>query len=79
VQYLLSEEMQTRGPLNIFFPLSMAMHTFSRKQGEGQREVKEVRWCRLVFEELDERGFPFGRILVGWDWDDIPVIMLKGV
>ncbi|KAK5211638.1 hypothetical protein LTR41_003099 [Exophiala xenobiotica] len=79
VQYLLSEEMQTRGPLNIFFPLSMAMHTFSRKQGEGQREVKEVRWCKLVFEELDERGFPFGRILVGWDWDDIPVIMLKGV
>ncbi len=93
VQYLLSEEMQTRGPLNIFFPLSMAMHTFSTKQvegereergetgergSEGEREVKEVRWCRLVFEELDKRGFPFGRILAGWDWDDIPVIMSNG-
>merc|ERR1712098_791386 len=41
VQYLLSEEMQTRGPLTIFFPLSMAMHTLSRKQVAGEREVKE--------------------------------------
>jgi hypothetical protein len=79
VQYLLSEEMQTRGPLNIFFPLSRAARAFLGERVKGDKESKEVRWCRLVFDELNERGFPFGRILPAWDWDDIPIAMSEGL
>lgn len=67
ITYLLSPETQTMGPQNVFFPLRIAMHAFS-ELGEDREE----RWCRDVFEELDQRGFSFGRILANVKWDDIP-------
>ncbi|TVY49975.1 Uncharacterized protein LOCC1_G000484 [Lachnellula occidentalis] len=67
IPYLLSPETQTMGPQNVCFSLRIAMHAFS-ELGED----KEVRWCRDVFEELDKRGFPFGKILANVKWEDIP-------
>lgn len=43
------------------------MHAFSEL-----REDREERWCRDVFEELDKRGFPFGKMLANVKWDDVP-------
>lgn len=71
MQYLLSPEMHTRGPQNVFNPLRMAQHVFSKKEADG----REVRWCRGVFDELDARGYPFGKILSEWKWEDIPVLL----
>ena len=67
IPYLLSPETQTLGPQNVSFPLRTAMHAFS-ELGEDREET----WCRDVFEELDKRGFPFGRILANVKWEDIP-------
>jgi len=67
IPYFLSPETQTIGPQNACFPLRIAMHVFS-ELGED----KEERWCRDVFEELDKRGFPFGKILANVNWEDIP-------
>ncbi|EPE25388.1 hypothetical protein GLAREA_01300 [Glarea lozoyensis ATCC 20868] len=67
IPYLLSPESQTLGPQNVSFPLRTAMHAFSELGAE-----REERWCRDVFEELDKRGFPFGKILANVKWDDIP-------
>jgi hypothetical protein len=55
------------GPQNVCFPLRNAMHAFS-ELGEDREE----RWCRDVFEELDRRGFSFGKILANVKWEDIP-------
>lgn len=74
MEYLLSEEMQILGPQNVFFPLRIAMHAFSKVERDG----KNVRWCRDVFEVMDERGFPFGKILASWEWEDIPVRLAEG-
>lgn len=73
MQYLLSQKRHTLGPQNVFFPLRMAMHTFSKDDTNG----REVRWCKAVFEELDSRGFPFGKILSECDWDDIPTLLSR--
>lgn len=67
IPYLLSPETQTMGPQNVCFPLRNAMHAFSEL-----REDREERWCRDVFEELDKRGFPFGKMLANVKWDDVP-------
>jgi hypothetical protein len=71
MQYLLSSEMHTRGPQNVFNPLRMAQHVFSKKEVDG----REVRWCKGVFNELDARGYPFGKILSEWKWEDIPALL----
>lgn len=55
------------GPQNVCFSLRIAMHAFS-ELGEDREE----RWCRDVFEELDKRGFPFGKILANVKWEAIP-------
>lgn len=70
MDYLLSDERRILGPQNVFFPLRTAMHVFS-----GANEYKLERWCRSVFEELDRRGYPFGKILSTWRWDDIPLFL----
>ena len=70
IPYLLSPETQTMGRQNVFFPLRNAMHAFS-KLGEDREE----RWCRDVFEELEKRGFPFGKILANVKWEDIPQLL----
>ncbi|CZR52366.1 uncharacterized protein PAC_02243 [Phialocephala subalpina] len=67
IPYLLSPETQTMGPQNVCFSLRNAMHAFS-ELGEDREE----RWCRDVFEELDKRGFPLGKILANVKWEDIP-------
>ncbi|KAG9228330.1 hypothetical protein BJ875DRAFT_477767 [Amylocarpus encephaloides] len=67
IPYLLSPETQTMGPQNVCFPLRTAMHAFS----ELGRD-KEERWCKDVFEEVEKRGFPFGKILANVKWIDIP-------
>lgn len=67
IPYFLSPETQTMGPQNVSFSLRVAMHAFS-ELGED----KEERWCRDVFEELDKRGFSFGKILANVKWDNIP-------
>ncbi len=67
IPYLLSPETQTMGPKNVCFSLRVAMHAFSELG-----EEKEERWCRDVFEEVDKRGFPFGKILANVKWEDIP-------
>ncbi|CZR61803.1 uncharacterized protein PAC_11700 [Phialocephala subalpina] len=74
MQYLLSPEMHTRGPQNVFHPLRIAQQVFSKKDQDG----REVKWCKGVFEEVDARGYPFGKILSGWDWDNIPVLLSTG-
>jgi hypothetical protein len=70
IPYLLSPESQTLGPQNVSFPLRTAMHAFSELG-----EEKEERWCREVFEELDQRGFPFGKILAKVKWEDVPRLL----
>ncbi|EXJ93040.1 hypothetical protein A1O3_01596 [Capronia epimyces CBS 606.96] len=70
MEYLLSENMHIRGRLNTFFPLRTAMHVFSCT-GDHKMEG----WSLSVFEELDRRGYPFGKILSKWAWDDIPVFL----
>jgi hypothetical protein len=67
IPYLLSPETHTMGPQNVCFSLRIAMHAFS-ELGEDREE----RWCRDVFEELDKRGFPFGKILANVKWEAIP-------
>jgi hypothetical protein len=67
IPYLLSPETQTMGPQNVCFSLRIAMHAFS-ELGED----KEERWCRDVFEELDKRGFLFGKILANVKWEYAP-------
>jgi hypothetical protein len=70
MEFLLSEEMHIRGPLNTFFPLRTAIHVFS-----SVHQHRMESWCRSVFDELAQRGYPFGQILCGWEWDDIPVFL----
>lgn len=67
IPYLLSPETQALGSQNVCFSLRIAMNAFS-ELGED----KEERWCRDVFEELDKRGFPFGKIIANVKWEDIP-------
>ena len=73
MEYLLSEEMHTLGPQKVFFALRVAMHVF-----ESTEEEQEVEWCRSIFEELDRRGYPFGKILCRCEWDDIPALLSGG-
>lgn len=35
----------------------------------------EGKWCRDVFEELDRRGYPFGMMVAGVEWEDIPAFL----
>lgn len=70
MEYLLSEDMHILGPQKVFFALRTAMHAFTSSQ-EGQ----ELAWCEAVFEELDRRGYPFGKILSRCEWDDIPALL----
>jgi len=70
MKYLLSEEMHILGPQKVFFVLRAAMHVFTSTE-EGQ----EIEWCRGIFEELDRRGYPFGKILCRCEWDDIPALL----
>ncbi|KFY92301.1 hypothetical protein V498_05053 [Pseudogymnoascus sp. VKM F-4517 (FW-2822)] len=74
IPYLLSPETQTLGPQNVCFSLRIAMHAFS-ELGENRQE----RWCRDVFQEIDERGFPFGKILANVKWEDIPQLFVHNV
>lgn len=71
IPYLLSPEMQTLGPQNVCFPLRTAMHAFS-ELGENREE----KWCRDVFQVIDERGFPFGKIIANKKWEDIPQLFV---
>lgn len=50
------------------------MHAFS-ELGENRQE----RWCRDVFQEIGERGFPFGKILANVKWEDIPKLFVHNV
>lgn len=58
IPYLLSPSAHIMGPQNVFFPLRIAQHSFSQLT----RKEDEEEWCRDVFDELDRRGFPFGKI-----------------
>lgn len=79
MEYLLSPEMHTRGPQNVFHPLRLAQQVFSMKDAESKEvEGREVRWCRDIFEEVYWRGYPFGKILSSWKWEDIPVLLSRG-
>ncbi|OCT44498.1 hypothetical protein CLCR_05814 [Cladophialophora carrionii] len=69
-RFLGSEEMQIRGLLNTPFPLRTAIHVFASAQQHAMES-----WCRSVFDGLAQRGYPFGQILCGWHWDDIPVFL----
>lgn len=68
IPYLLSPSARILGLQNVFFPLRIAQQSFSQLQG-WEREEK---WCKDVFDELDLRGFPFGKILSSVAWKDIP-------
>lgn len=74
VEYLLSPQMHRRGPQNIFNPLRLAQHIFSKKETDG----KEVKWCQRVFDEVAARGYPFGKILSNCEWEDIPMLLTRG-
>jgi hypothetical protein len=69
MEYLLSDEMHILGPQNVFYPQRIAMCSFFHGLGP------EVEWCRSVFEEMDGRGYPFGKILGAVEWDDIPRLL----
>ncbi|OAP54953.1 hypothetical protein AYL99_10653 [Fonsecaea erecta] len=70
MEYLLSEDMHILGPQKVFFALRTAMHVFT-SMGQGEQE----HWCKGIFEELDRRGFPFGKILCRCEWDDLPALL----
>lgn len=69
-RFLFSEEMHIRGLLNTLFPLRTAIHVFSSAQQQRMES-----WCRSVFDGLAQRGYRFGQILCGWEWDDIPMFL----
>jgi small-conductance mechanosensitive channel len=71
MEYLLSEDMHILGPQKVFFALRTAMHVFASTE-EGEEMVD---WCREIFEELDRRGYPFGKILCRCEWDDMPALL----
>ncbi|EXJ84468.1 hypothetical protein A1O3_05136 [Capronia epimyces CBS 606.96] len=60
MEYLLSEDMHILGPQKVFFALRAAMHVFASTEAEDGQEMD---WCKEIFEELDRRGYPFGKIL----------------
>ncbi|KIW28976.1 uncharacterized protein PV07_04827 [Cladophialophora immunda] len=70
MEYLLSEDMHVLGPQKVFFALRAAMHVLA-----SLGEEEEIDWCKEVFEELDRRGYPFGKILAKCEWDDIPALL----
>jgi hypothetical protein len=70
MEYLLSEDMHILGPQKVFFALRAAMHVFT-----SMEKVEEMGWCKEIFEELDRRGYPFGKILGRCEWDDIPELL----
>jgi hypothetical protein len=70
MEYLLSEDMHILGPQKVFFALRAAMHVFT-----SLGKVEEMGWCKEIFEELDRRGYPFGKILGRCEWDDIPELL----
>ena len=70
MEYLLSEDMHILGPQKVFFALRAAMHVFTSTE-----QVQEMDWCKEIFEELDRRGYPFGKILCRCEWDDIPALL----
>lgn len=70
MEFLLSEDMHILGPQKVFFALRTAMHVFT-----SMEQAKEVDWCMRIFEELDRRGYPFGKILSRCEWDDIPALL----
>lgn len=69
-RFSLSEEMHIRGLLNTLFPLRTAIHVFS-----SVHQYKMEAWCRSVFDGLAQRGYPFGQMLCGWKWDEIPLFL----
>lgn len=69
MEYLLSKERNVVGPQNVFFPLKIAMHGFANESGP------EVVWCKKVLDELDERGYPFAKVLRDTHRDDIPALL----
>lgn len=71
MEYLLSDDMHILGPQKVFFALRAAMHVFASSE-EGQEEMD---WCKEIFDELDRRGYPFGKILSRCEWDDIPALL----
>jgi hypothetical protein len=70
MEYLLSEDMHILGPQKVFFALRAAMHVFT-----SMEKVEEIGWCKEIFEELDRRGYPFGKILCRCEWGDIPELL----
>ncbi|KIV96571.1 hypothetical protein PV10_00419 [Exophiala mesophila] len=70
MDYLLSEDKHILGPQKVFFPLRTAMHVFASTDKD-----QELAWCQNIFEELDRRGYPFGKILARCEWDDIPALL----
>ena len=70
MEYLLSEEMHILGPQTVFFALRLAIHVFT-----NTGEAEEIERCEEILEELDRRGYPFGKILRRCEWDDIPALL----
>lgn len=71
IAYMLSEDMHILGPQKVFFTLRAAMHVFETSPDHE----KEAQWCKGVFDELDRRGYPFGRILCSCRWEDMPALL----
>lgn len=69
--YFLSADTRILGPQNVFFPLRIAQRAFSQLMGKEE----EVVWCKDIFKELKHRGYPFGELLSGTAWDDIPKLL----
>ncbi|KIW09949.1 hypothetical protein PV08_11725 [Exophiala spinifera] len=70
MEYLISDDMRVLGPQTVFFALRLTMHVFTTAG-----EPDELDRCREVLEELDRRGYPFGKILSSCAWDDIPALL----
>jgi len=74
IPYLLSSTSHVLGPQNSFFPLRIAMRSFSQLG-----LTREEGWCQEVFEELDRRGFLFAKFCVEVEWSEIPTFLSETV